>query len=149
LSTLPNSTRTSATRSLQHLGTSARTPLRLAPVGGTAVVSSSATEVAARAAESSSALGVDNRAAGIAVIGNLGGGRGVWRGRLGEGTVAEAALTAGTAVDSLVLDLKGRASVLCVGQMQEKRKYPLDPAPGHFTPPWALPQTSMLGTWEV
>ncbi|KAL8750469.1 MAG: hypothetical protein Q9199_007049, partial [Rusavskia elegans] len=100
------------TRPLQHLGTSARTPLRLAPVGGTAVVSSSATEVAARAAESSSALGVDNWAAGIAVIGNLGGGRGVWRGRLGEGTVAEAALTAGTAVDSLVLDLKGRATAV-------------------------------------
>lgn len=119
--TLPNSTRTSTTSSLQHLGTSARTPLRLAPVGGTAEVRSSATEVAARAAESSSALGVDNRAAGIAGIGNLGGGRRVWRRVLGEGTVTEAALAAGTAVDGLVLDLKYRASVLWVGQRWEKR----------------------------
>ncbi|KAI4267106.1 MAG: hypothetical protein L6R38_008408 [Xanthoria sp. 2 TBL-2021] len=100
--TLPNSTRTSTTSSLQHLGTSARTPLRLAPVGGTAEVRSSATEVAARAAESSSALGVDNRAAGIAGIGNLGGGRRVWRRVLGEGTVTEAALAAGTASVSAV-----------------------------------------------
>ena len=104
------------TSTLQHLGTSTSTPFRLAPVGGAAEVSACTAKVAARAAESSSTLGVDDRAAGVAPIGNLRGGRRVWRGLLGEGTIAEAALAACTAVDGLVLDLKGRASVLCDGQ---------------------------------
>ncbi|KAL8773375.1 MAG: hypothetical protein Q9209_001769 [Squamulea sp. 1 TL-2023] len=89
------------TTTLQHLRTSARTPLRLAPVGGATEVDSSTTEVAARAAESSSTLGVDDGTAGVTSVGNLGGGRRVWWGPLGESTVAEAALATGTAVDGL------------------------------------------------
>lgn len=97
--------------SLQHLRTAASTPLRLAPIGGTAEVNASAAEVAARAAESSSTPGIDDWAAGIAGICNLGGGGGVWRGLLVECTVTEAALAAGTAVDSLVLDIILRTTV--------------------------------------
>lgn len=99
------------TSSLQHLRAAASTPLRLAPVGGTAEVDASAAKVAARAAQSSSTPGVDDWAAGIAGIGNLGGGGGVWWGLLVECTVAEAALAASTAVNSLVLDIILRTTV--------------------------------------
>ncbi|KAL9032416.1 MAG: hypothetical protein Q9180_006512 [Flavoplaca navasiana] len=88
-----------------HLGASASTPLGLTPIGGAAEVSSSTAEVATRAAESGSTFGIDNGTAGITSTGDLGGGRGVWWGLLGKGTIAEAPLAASTTVDGLVLDL--------------------------------------------
>ena len=51
----------------------AASPFGLAPVGRTAEIRAGATEVGSGAAEASRTLGIDDRAAGIARIGNLGG----------------------------------------------------------------------------
>lgn len=90
----------------QHLRARARTPLGLAPVGSAAVIRPGTAKVASTAAQSRGTLGVDNGAASLAVLGDLGGGsRGGW-GFLGEGAIAEAGLAAGSTVEGLVLDLK-------------------------------------------
>jgi len=85
-------------------------PLRLAPVSSATEVSSSATEVAARAAKSSSALLVDNGSAVLASLGNTS--TGSWLRGLGLGVALSVALLAtGSAVESLVLDVVLGAAV--------------------------------------